>query len=288
MLVRFPFAILLFFLPLAAQDRPDPVEPRDQQQSDPGWRRFGDTPPPPAQLQIPAGTWISIRTTETLSTDSHAPGQSFTATLSQPLVVSGYVVARRGQLVAGRIADVEKAGRVKGTSRLGLELTELGLVDGQQLPITSQLISYDGGTSKSRDGAVIAATTGLGAAIGGAAAGGSAAGIGAAAGAAAATIGVLTTRGRAAVIEPEAVLTFRVLTPLNIDISRSSHAFEPVRNDDFNQRSLERRHAPNRRQPNWLGYPPVWGPNVMIIGGRGWGGPGWGGRGWGRRGGVWW
>lgn len=285
MLLRNSVAIFLFGFTLIAQDQPEPAAPPEQNQSDSGWRRLGSAPPVPSQLNLPAGTWISVRTTETLSTDMHAPGQSFTATLAQPLVVSGYVVARRGQLVAGRIVEVEKAGRVKGTSRLGLELTEIGLVDGQQLPITSQLIEYNGGASKSRDGAVIAGTTGIGAAIGAAAGGGSAAGIGAAAGAAAATIGVLATRGRAAVIEPEAVLTFRILAPLTIDIARSAHAFEPVRNDDFNQRTLERRPAPRRQGPMWGGMPPyVWGPSVMVIGGRG----GFGRGGYGRRGGGWW
>ncbi len=52
-------------------------------------------------------------------------------TLAQPLVVNGLVVARRGQTVIGTVENAEKAGRVKGVSKLGLGLAQLTLVDGQ-------------------------------------------------------------------------------------------------------------------------------------------------------------
>jgi hypothetical protein len=178
---------------------------------------------------------------EPLSSDQNRPGDLFTATLAQPLVADGYVVARRGQTVAGRVAEVQKAGRVKGTSRLGLELTEINLVDGQLLPIRTQLIEYAGGTSVGRDATAVATTTGVGAAIGAAAEGGFGAGLGALAGAAASTIGVLVTRGRATVVYPEATLTFRTLEALPISSERAQHAFQQVRQEDYEPKQLQRR-----------------------------------------------
>lgn len=52
-------------------------------------------------------------------------------------MAGGVVIARRGQTVAGRVAEARKAGRAKGTSRLGIEITEVSLVDGEQLPVKS-------------------------------------------------------------------------------------------------------------------------------------------------------
>lgn len=260
-----------------------------------GWRKFGDPPndqsaqqqqqpqPPPSpyttyapQLTIPAGTWITVRLNQPLSSDHNQVGDTFAATLAQPIVVNGLVVARRGQTVGGRVSEVQKAGRVKGTSMLGFELMEITLADGQQLPIRTQLMEYGGGTSKGRDATAIGVTTGTGAAIGAAAAGGYGAGIGAAAGAAASAIGVLVTRGRATEIQPETPVTFRILQPLTFSTERSEQAFQPARQDDHSTQLQERtrQRAPNYGYGGYYPpYPPYWyGPGLW--------GPGWGGGGW--------
>src|SRR5215470_9073109 len=110
-------ALCLFAVPRAhAQDPNNP--PAEPQQSS-GWRRFGDqrtadAPPPPGELVLPAGTWITVHVNQPLSSDHNQPGDAFTATLAQPLVASGRVIARRGQTVAGRVAEAQKAGHAKG------------------------------------------------------------------------------------------------------------------------------------------------------------------------------
>jgi len=73
---------------------------------------------------VPPGTWITVRLNEPLSSDRNQPGDTFMATLAQPLVANGYVIARRGQSIVGRVAEAMKANRGGGTSRLGLELIE--------------------------------------------------------------------------------------------------------------------------------------------------------------------
>lgn len=285
--------------PLPSPDAQPPELPERAEQQDRGWRRLeqeearrggsrrgpdrspeGPRTPAlslPPELTIPAGTFITIRVDQLLSSDRNRTGDVFTATLAQPLIVNGFVVARRGQTVGGRVAETQKAGRIKGTSRLGFELTELSLADGQQLPVITQLMQYDGGTSKGRDATAIGATTGVGAAIGAAASGGSGAAIGAAAGAAASTIGVLMTRGRATEVYPETPVTFRTMEPLTFSTERSRIAFLPARQNDHasppaQQRTLQQRSSPNigigvgGGWGRWGG----WGPY-----GGGWGGPGW-------------
>jgi len=157
----------------------------------------------------------------------------FSGTLAQPLIVNGFVVAHRGQNISGRVSDVAKAGRVQGTSHMGLEITEIALADGQQLPLKTQLVEYRGGTSHGDDAVAIGTTTGVGAAIGAAVNGGVGAGVGAAAGLLTSTIGVLVTRGRPTVIFPEALLTFKTSEPMGFSTDRSAYAFQPAGPQDY-------------------------------------------------------
>lgn len=224
------------------------------------------------QLNLPAGTWISVRLDQVLSSDRNQAGDSFTATLSQPLIANGIVVARRGQTVAGRVAEANKGGRVKGTSRLGIEIVELSLVDGSQMPVRTQLMSSTAGTSRGRDAAAVATTTGVGAAIGAAASGGSGAGLGAVAGLGAAAIGVLASRGRATELYPEDLVTFRTVTAITISTQQAEHAFQPIRQEDYPADQLQNRNRTQTVQiaPLRNFYDPFWGPTF----GYGWG-PGW-------------
>jgi hypothetical protein len=166
--------------------------------------------PIPAQLAIKPGTYVTVRVNQFLSSDKNQAGDFFSATLIRPIIVDGVVVAGPGQTIGGHVAEAVKAGRVKGVSRLGLELTDLTLVDGQQFPIKTSLVSRYGPTSVGRDAGAIAGTTALGAAAGAAADWGRGAAIGAGAGAAVGIVGVLLTRGEPTIVRPEQTLTFRV------------------------------------------------------------------------------
>lgn len=274
-----------------------------QQPQDGGWKRFEDAPPAapqaapppsapaprpyanvpapnygapaPAQLTIPAGTWLTVRVNEPLSTDHNRAGDAFTASLAQPIIANGFVVARRGQTLGGRVSESLKAGRVKGTSQLAVELTDLSLVDGQHTPIKTELVQYAGGTSVGRDVAAVGGTTGFGAAVGAAAAGGVGAGIGAGAGAAASLIGVLVTRGRPTVILPEDVLTFKTSAPITISTEAAPQAFLQARPEDYDShygpRPALAAGRPYPPPPYVYGpYPYYWGPGyypgVVVVG----------------------
>jgi hypothetical protein len=232
--------------------------------------------PAPADITIPAGTWVTVRVNEPISSKHSHPGDAYSATLAQPLIADGYVIARRGQTVAGRVAESDEGGRVKGLSHLSLELTEMTLVDGQQVPLKTELSRYEAGPSKGRDAVAIGATTGVGAAIGAAAAGGVGAAAGAGAGAIASTIGVLTTHGKETVVLPEDRLTFRTTAPITISTARAPQAFLPVQQSDYQQQPVLQRRAgpppygygyaapyPN---PYYYGYPYYYGPGFYGPG----------------------
>jgi len=191
---------------------------------------YGAPPVPavPARLTIKQGTYVTVRINQWLSSDRNKAGDTFTGTLNQPVVVDGIVVAQRGQAIYGQVSEAQKAGRVEGTSRLGLQLTQLTLVDGDQASLQSQMVTQHGQTSQGRDVAAVGVTTGLGAAIGAGVNGGVGAGVGAGAGLVVGVLGVLLTRGRPTVIYPESVLTFQVSAPVEIATDRAPQAFQPV------------------------------------------------------------
>jgi len=257
----------------------------------------------PGTITIPAGKVIFIRLNEPLSSDHSQPGQGFTATLDQPIVVNGWVVARRGETVVGTVTSAKKAGRVKGVSQLGLTLSDITVVDGQQLPLVTELWNGSAGTSHGADAATIAGTTGVGTIIGAAASGGEGAGIGAGAGAAAGIAAVLLTRGKPTVLGPEARLSFRIKEPVVISTENSRQAFQPMGSDDYNNGGRSPRQRPNgyaggypvAYPPYYAGCSPYWGcgpyypyygyygPSVGIFYGGYWGG-GFGHRGFGHGG----
>ena len=247
--------------------------------------------PVPSRLRLQAGTFVTVRIDQMLSSDKNQVGDGFSATLIRPLVADGVVVAQRGQLIAGRVSEVQKAGRVKGVSRLGVQLTDLTLVDGQQVPIETELSNMNGPTSNGRDAAAIAGTTITGAAIGAAADLGPGAAIGAGAGLIAGTVGVLLTRGRPTVIYPESLLTFRLAEPVAISTDRAPQAFHYVGAAGYGGAPAGQNSPPPRSGWNCLGYgwpppyqaPPYyyypyypypWGVGVGL-----WWGPGFYGRG---------
>jgi hypothetical protein len=242
--------------------------------------------PPPALLTIPAGTVVIVRINEPLSSDRNQIGDQFTGTLQQPMVVNGWVVARRGQVVMGQVKSVKKAGRVKGVSQLGVELTDLTLVDGEQAPILTELWKGSGGTSHGADAATIAGGSALGAIIGSAADWGRGAAIGAGAGAAAGIGAVLLTRGRPTILEPESQLTFRLVDPVKVDTTHSQQAFLPVSQEDFEGGRGDRPrlraggYGAYGAEPCGYYYPCYFAPGyVGFYSGYGWWGPGYYGRG---------
>ncbi|MFZ0582757.1 MAG: hypothetical protein WAM23_16595, partial [Candidatus Acidiferrales bacterium] len=111
------------------QEQATPPEPPPPPQANPPAER----PVVPDALTLPAGTVIQVRTSDWLSSDRNHKGDQFIATLAQPIIADGWVVMRRGQTVIGQVSDAQKAGRVKGVSKLQLDLSQLTIVDGQLL-----------------------------------------------------------------------------------------------------------------------------------------------------------
>jgi hypothetical protein len=231
--------------PGPSADSPDPSTPvaspdQDQNNLPPGPPPA--TPPPnaglPSHLTIPAGKFVNVRVDQVITSDRNQTGDFFSATVIDPIVVDGIVVVQRGQRVSGQVTQVDKGGRVSGVAKLGLQLTELTAVDGQQLPVKTQFISRNAPSTVGRDAGVIAGSTAVGAAVGAAAAWGRGAAIGAGAGAVLGIAGVLLTRGAPAVVTPETSLTFRIDQAVDVNTDRAPQAFQPVNPNEYQQPQL--------------------------------------------------
>ena len=131
---------------VAADPLPPPAgDPGDQQQGPPPPPQQQGPPPPryaPTTVTLPAGSWVTIRLNEPLSSDHNQTGDVFTGTLLEPIVANGLLIAHRGETVTGVVTEAQKAGRVSGVSHLKLELTGIQLADGRQIQVKTKLINH--------------------------------------------------------------------------------------------------------------------------------------------------
>ena len=171
----------------------------------------------PNSVTIDQGTLVTVRIGETLSVQKNLTGDTFFATLDQPLVAGGFVIAEKGARVEGKIVEVDKAGRMAGTSRLSLELTQINTSDGQRVHLQTATYTKDGADRNHKnDAAKIGGGAVLGAVIGAAAGGGKGAGVGAGVGGAAGAGAVLLSGGRNVTIPVETKISFRIDKPVMI------------------------------------------------------------------------
>lgn len=141
---------------------------------------------PPAPLVIPAGTSITVRLQDSLSSRYSVPGQRFDAVLDQPIVVNDQVVVPTGSLVTGHVTSAQRSGRLRHPGELGVTLDSVTVGD-RHLALATSSIVVRGASHKKRNLAWIGGGTGGGALIGALAAGGKGALIGSGIGAAAGT-----------------------------------------------------------------------------------------------------
>jgi hypothetical protein len=178
-------------------------------------------PPPPEEkpepqpIVVPAGTVLVVRTAQALGSKTSQAGQTFGATLAQPVTVEGRTALPGGSQVSGTVVTAKAKGKVKGEGQLDLKLTSIS-VGGQSYPIHTVVLSS---TVKGK-GKRTAATTGGGAAggalIGGIAGGGKGAAIGAGIGAAAGFLGGTFTGNKQIEVPAESALSFTLAQPLTL------------------------------------------------------------------------
>lgn len=171
--------------------------------------------PQPRPIVVPAGTVLTVKTGQALGSKSSQTGQTFLATLAQPLSVDGRPALPVGATLSGAVVSAKAKGKIKGQGELDLTLTSIS-VRGHTYNITTNVLSS---TEKGK-GKRTAATTGGGAAggalIGGLAGGGKGAGIGALAGAGVGLLGGAMTGNKQIELPAESALRFTLSSSLTL------------------------------------------------------------------------
>ena len=166
-------------------------------------------PPPPAPVVIPAGTSITVRTQSALSSKQNQSGDTFLATVADPVSVNGETLIKTGAQAQGTVVQAVAKGKIKGAATLELELTSV-TIHGTSYPIHSSMAGF----SEKGKGKRTAVTTGggaaLGAIIGGIAGGGKGAAIGVLAGGGAGFAGGALTGNKQIELPAETALTFKL------------------------------------------------------------------------------
>jgi hypothetical protein len=171
------------------------------------------------KITVPAGTRILIRMADSIDSSKQRTGYRFNGSLETNLQANNVVVAPRGTPVFGRLASASSAGKMSGSSQLGLELTDI-VINGTSYPLLTGMYEIKGSGEGSKTARKVVGGAGLGALIGGIAGGGKGAGIGALAGAGAGTAVAATKKGQQISISSESLIEFQLTQPVTLPVAR--------------------------------------------------------------------
>lgn len=166
-------------------------------------------------ITVPSGTSLTVRLVDAVGSKISQPGQSFSATLADPVQVNGRTIIPAGAAATGTVVDAKPLGRFKGGASLQLQLTSITIHGAPHQIQTSAVSQTEKGKGK-RTAVLAGGGAGLGALIGGLAGGGKGAAIGAAAGAGAGGGGAAFTGNKEIVMPAESAVTFSLSQPLSV------------------------------------------------------------------------
>ena len=174
-----------------------------------------EAPPRPKPIVVPADTVISVVLDEPVGSKISQPGQTFTATVRDPIEVDGRVAIPKNARATGTVKDAKPAGRFKGGASLELTLTSIE-VNGRNYEVHTTAPNETSKGKGKRTATMVGGGAGGGALIGGLAGGGKGALIGGLIGAAAGTGGAGLTGNRDITLPAETPITFKLVDPLEI------------------------------------------------------------------------
>ena len=166
-------------------------------------------------LTIPSGTEINIRMIDSVNSETARLGQTFQASLDEPVMVNGQEVIPRGADVVTKLVNDQQSGKIQGRTVLTLALSTI-TVNGYPRDVNSTDVQTASGSRGARTAKVVGGTAALGAIIGAIAGGGKGAAIGAGSGAAVGAGAEVLTCGQKVKIPSETRLVFRLQAPVQL------------------------------------------------------------------------
>jgi hypothetical protein len=178
-------------------------------ESDPGYI------PAPRPIVIEAGTPIVVTADQSISSKTSRDGDSFDASVAEPVMVGDKVAIPRGAKAIGTVTESKSAGRFKGSASLAVTLSSV-TVNGKEYTVRTSEVMESGKGRGKRTAIGTGGGAAVGALIGALAGGGKGAAIGAGAGGGAGLAGSALTGNRDYTIEAESKLTFELREHLEI------------------------------------------------------------------------
>ncbi len=118
------------------------------------------------QVVVPAGTLMKVQLNQSIRTSTHRSGQSFFATLKEPVVIGGKEMVQAGVPLIGVISQSRESGHFSGSALIELQLTRIIMPDGTTLPISTETFKKVGQAHFLRNIGLIGIGTILGAGLG--------------------------------------------------------------------------------------------------------------------------
>jgi len=172
-------------------------------------------PPPPQKVTIPSGTALAIRLVDPIDSEKNQIGDTFHATLNNPLTINGETVVPSGSDVQGHLVDVKSAGKFAGQSQVVLQLDSIRS-GGQTYNIQTDQFKKQGSSRGKNTLEKTGAGVGIGALIGALAGGGKGAAIGAAAGGGLGAGSQTISKSQQIKLASETVLNFTLQAPVTV------------------------------------------------------------------------
>jgi hypothetical protein len=169
------------------------------------------------EVTIPEGTQFEVTVDETLASNRNHAGDSFAASLSQPVVEDGKTIIPAGAHLSGRVVDAKDAGRLHVPARLSVALSSVE-VEGKPYDVETNTIGETGKNHNKRNLGFIGGGAAGGALIGGLAGGGKGALIGTLIGAGAGTAGAAATGKKDISLPAETRLNFHLLRSVTVTV----------------------------------------------------------------------
>lgn len=166
-------------------------------------------------LQLSVGTPITVRMIDGVDSEETRLGQTFRASIDEPVMVGDQVAIPRGNDVVVKLVEDRQSGKFAGKTVLTLVIQQI-MVNGRMVDVTTGDVSQASGSRGARTGKVVGGTTALGAIIGAIAGGGKGAAIGAASGAGVGAAAQIATKGQRVKIPSETRLTFSLQQPVTL------------------------------------------------------------------------
>ncbi len=210
----------------AAVDRPQervpvaplPIEP-------PANVRIPEQPPAEPEVQfeelvVPASSVIGLQVETPLSSERSRVEDRVDARVTRDVTSAGRVAIPAGSRVIGAVTLVERAGKMKGTARLGVRFHTLVLGDGTEVPLRTEAVYREGDSTGNESARKIGGAAVGGAILGAILGGGKGAALGGAAGAGAGSAAVMAGDRNAATLPAGTIVNVRLSAPATIEVEK--------------------------------------------------------------------